>query len=157
MNHLTELHELLSRERLLLDRLMYKVVCLRTLALGGHARYIAWASDEVDHAAQAVAEAELRRDALYTAIAAAHGLPEQFSFDAIIPLTSEPMTSMMATLRKEMSSLVTELRHHLQVTRDAAADGLTSAREVQARLAGVDLTAAAPAAPGGGVHVDARL
>ena len=157
MNHLTELHELLSRERLLLDRLMYKVVCLRTLALGGHARYIGWASDEVESAAQAVAEAELRRDALYTALAAAHGLPEQFSFDALVPLTTEPMTSMMSTLRQEMSALATELRHHLQVTQSLATDGLSSAREIQARLAGVDLTAAAPAAPGGGAHVDARL
>ena len=152
---LTELHEILTRERLLLERLLYRVVCLRNLIVGGHSRFIGWASDDVEAAASAVAAAELRRAAVYAEVAAAAGLPDEFDFDALLASSTEPTTTLLSQVRAELAQLTGELRSHLRVAGEQAADGLASATEVHARLAGMDLTAAvAPAGPG---HVDARL
>lgn len=156
MNDLNELHEILSRERLLLERMLFRVVSLRNLAVGGHARFLAWASEDVEHASGAVSAAAMRRDAVWANLSTRYQLPTEFSFDALLSVTTEPMTSMLSEVRQDIAALTVELRHHLALTRDAAADGLASASEVHARLAGMDLSeAVSPTA--GASHVDARL
>ena len=158
MNNLTELVEVISRQRTLMQRLLYRVVSLRTLMVGGHARFIGWASDDVDAAARQVSDADLRRAALWAAVATQYGLADEFSFDELLTVTAEPLTSMVTGLRQELAVLATDLRHNLAVIDEQATEGQASAAEVLARLRGVDPTVTAHSpAPGGGVHIDARL
>jgi hypothetical protein len=56
-----ELAALLSRERLLLELLLFKLVSLRQLLVGGEARFLPWAAEEVDRATEKVRQAELQR------------------------------------------------------------------------------------------------
>ena len=55
-----ELVGLLTRERLLLDRVLFRATELR-LVLGSDARFVAWASADLTKAADALRDAELRR------------------------------------------------------------------------------------------------
>src|SRR6185437_3976576 len=52
-----ELARLLSRERLLLELLLFKLVTLRQLLASGEVRFLAWASDEMERAIDKVRKA----------------------------------------------------------------------------------------------------
>ena len=153
---LVDLVELLTRQKLLLERLLYRAVTLRALTVGGQARFIAWAADELESASSAVAQAELRREMLWAELAARHLLPPEFSFEAVLPLADPVHQHLLTTLRSDLGALVLETRHNLAVIREGAHSGEDAAAEVLTRLRGLDPSTLL-AAPGGGTHVDARL
>src|SRR3954452_3036011 len=71
-----ELARLLSRERLLLELLLFKLVTLRQLLASGEVRFLSWASDEIERAIEKVRKAELARALAVSELAAATGRSE---------------------------------------------------------------------------------
>ena len=54
----------LTREKLLVELLVFKLVSMRQLLLTGETRFLPWAAEEVDRATNAVRDAELERAVL---------------------------------------------------------------------------------------------
>lgn len=156
METLNELIAHLTRQKLLLERMLYRAVTVRAMVLGGHARFLAWAAEDLDRAQEKVAAAEVRRDALYTQLRGLYDLPEEFSFDALLLLTSEPMTTLLATTRSEMAAVVSELRSTLEVISEQAHAGQVTAEQALARLQGVDLSEVVDTGQAR-AHIDTRL
>ena len=67
---------LLTRERLLVELVVFKLVELRQLLLAGEARFLGWAAEEVERADRCRSrQAELERAVLVTGLATDRGLP----------------------------------------------------------------------------------
>ncbi len=69
------LTSLLTRERLLAELVVFKLLELRGLLQAGEARFLGWAAEEVERATTSLREAELQRAALVADLAEQRGLP----------------------------------------------------------------------------------
>jgi hypothetical protein len=58
-----DLSDILQRERCVLDRLLFRLIEVRLLLDAQETRFLPWAAADVEHTAEAVREAELRRTA----------------------------------------------------------------------------------------------
>lgn len=142
-----ELVGLLTREKLLLERLLFRCTELRMM-LGADARFVAWASHDLSNAADALRDAELRRVVLYTALADEQGWSsDQFDWDKLTTLAGEPHATILAEIRDAMGSLTTELHAQLAAVRQMGEAGLAGVTEFLERLGGPEeliKTAASP-------------
>jgi hypothetical protein len=130
-----ELAGLLGRERLLVEKLLFKLVELRQLLAMGEARFLPWAAEEVDRATVHLREVELHRALVVGRLAASSGVEEsELSLRALANITPEPYGSIFADHRRALLDLTAELDDALTRCRAAAADGAAFVGEVLARV-----------------------
>jgi len=120
---------LLQRERLLLELLVFKIKELRHLLADGDARFLGWASEEVERAVEAVRLVELERAVLVQDLAGGAGVSEE----------AQVLRRLAETAPEPWGQVLTEHRLALQALAAEVADGLADAR----RLAQTGTTAVA--------------
>jgi hypothetical protein len=132
-----ELARLLSRERLLLELLLFKLVTLRQLLASGEVRFLSWAGDEVERAIDKVRKAELARALAVSELAAAAGRSEaDFTLARLVESTPEPWCSIFADHRQGFSRLSAEINEALAATRRLATSGSAAVTDMLDRLSG---------------------
>lgn len=105
-----ELAGLLSRERLLLELVLYKLVSLRHLLASGEARFLQWAADEIERAVQRLHRAELQRGILVASYAADEGLePDRLTLRRLAEESPEPWRTILEDHRRAFLSLTGEI------------------------------------------------
>ncbi len=128
---------LLTRERLLVELLVFKLVELRQLLLAGETRFLGWASEEVERAAATVRACELERAVLVTGIAADRGLlADDVSLSALVEDSPEPWRSLLAETQTALRAGSAEITELLGATRRLADAGSRSLAETLRRLDG---------------------
>ena len=133
-----ELARLLSRERLLLELLLFKLVTLRQLLASGEVEFLSWAGDEVERAIEKVRKAELTRAlAVSELAAAATGRSEaEFTLGRLVESAPEPWASIFADHRQGFSRLSGEISEALAATRRLATSGSSAVSDMLDRLSG---------------------
>ena len=111
---------LLQRERLLLELLVFKIRELRHLLLEGDARFLGWASEEVERAVEAVRLVELERAVLVQDITGASVDGDE----------SQVLRRLAETAPEPWGVVLTEHRLALQALALEVADGLAEARRL---------------------------
>lgn len=130
-----ELACLLSRERLLLERLVFKLVELRSLLASGEARFLPWAAGEIDHAAARLREAELHRALIVNRIAAECGMDDSaLSLRMLARSTPEPYAAIFADQRRAFRALTSELHDCVVSCSAIAGEGTSLVAEVLDRV-----------------------
>ena len=120
---------LLQRERLLLELLVFKIKELRHLLVEGDARFLGWASEEVERAVEAVRLVELERAVLVQDMSGASPDGDE----------SQVLRRLAEAAPEPWGVVLTEHRLALQALASEVADGLAEAR----RLAQAGTTAVA--------------
>jgi hypothetical protein len=132
-----ELAQRLSRERILLELLLFKLVSLRLLLASGEARFLSWASEEVERATEKVRKAELARAIAVNELAATTGVAESdLTLTALAANADEPWKSIFADQYQSFSRLAAEVQAELLSTRRLATAGSHAVTSMLDRLAG---------------------
>ncbi len=128
---------LLTRERLLVELVVFKLVELRQLLLAGETRFLGWASEELERAATAVRTAELERSVLVAGIAADRGLdPDQVTLTVLVADAPEPWRSLLAEAQTALRASSSEVSELMQANRRLADAGSRSLGDTLRRLDG---------------------
>lgn len=104
------LMSLLTRERLLAELVVFKLLELRALLQSGEARFLGWASEEVERATTSLRETELQRAVLVAGLADERGLDSELSLRELLEDTGEPWRSALEEQADLLRSLCTEAR-----------------------------------------------
>jgi hypothetical protein len=134
------LARLLTRERVLVELLLFKLVELKQLLLSGETRFLGWASEEVDRATEAVRLTELERGVLVTDVGASRGISDA-TLTSLIVDAPEPWQGILQQDHEALSRSAGEISDLLQVTRRLAEAG---ARSIADSLGTVPLQAPTP-------------
>ena len=134
----------LTRERLLVELVVFKLVELRQLLLAGETRFLGWAAEEVERASAAVRTAEVERAVLVQSLAEARGLGEDPTLTAIVADAPEPWRTLLADAQEALRAGTDEIAGLLLATRRLAEAGSRSLADTLQRLDG-DEPADAPA------------
>jgi hypothetical protein len=134
-----DLAGLLSRERLLLELLLFKLVTLRQLLTAGEVRFLPWASEEVDRATAKVREAELSRSVAVDVLAA-----QQRALDPTTAVTlrsladasPEPWRTIFAEHRRAFLELARDIEEALAAAKRLASVGGAAVTSTLDRLTG---------------------
>ena len=130
-----ELTGLLSRERRLLEVLLFKLIAARHLLAAGESRFLAWAAAEVERATERVREAEMLRAGLVQKIAREAGLPEdRLTLSALAEASPEPYKTIFADHRQAFLELVAEIEEVTRANRKLAHRGMNEVDELLERL-----------------------
>lgn len=108
-----ELAEVVGRERLLLELLLFKLVSLRQALLGGGAQQLSWASQEVELAAARVRAVERERTLVTARYAEGAGRSAREMTLAEVASTAE---EPWATLLSEHGAAMAELTARCETT-----------------------------------------
>lgn len=119
---------LLSRERVLVEMLVFKLVSMRQLLLAGETRFLPWAAEEVERATRAVRDAELERAVLTAALGAERGLVEP-TLSELLADAPEPWHGLLQEDHVALRRAATEVQDLLGVTRRLAGVGVRSLAE----------------------------
>ncbi|MGB8650539.1 MAG: flagellar export chaperone FlgN [Mycobacteriales bacterium] len=122
------LAQLLTRERLLVELLVFKLVEMRQLLLAGETRFLGWAGEEVDRAAGTVRDAELERALLVSELCAARGI-EEATLGELVADAPEPWRSLLEDAHLALRAGATEIGDLLQTNRRLAEAGARSIAE----------------------------
>lgn len=132
-----ELAALLSRERFLLEVLVFKLTSLRLTLSSGDTRFLAWAAAEVEHALGNVREAELVRSMEVARLAASLDVPEhEVTLGYLAEHATGPWAYVFADHRNALLELVAEVQQVTEQTRRLAHRGLTGVEEILSALGG---------------------
>jgi hypothetical protein len=129
---------LLTREKTLVELLVFKLVSMRQLLLAGETRFLPWAAEEVDRATLVVRDAELERAVLVSTLGAERGLDEP-TLTQLLEDAPDPWYGLLAQLHTELRAGATEVSELLQSTRrlaDVGARSLAEAMGVETADAG---------------------
>jgi hypothetical protein len=126
---------LLTRERLLVELLVFKLVSLRQLLLAGETRFLPWAAEEVDRASTAVRDAELERAVLVAGLGAERGLDEA-SLTELVADAPVPWQGLLEECHTALRKHALEVQDLLQTTRRLADVGARSIAEAMGEDAG---------------------
>jgi hypothetical protein len=119
---------LLTRERLLVELLVFKLVSMRQLMLAGETRFLPWAAEEVERATAAVRDAELERAVLVAAMGAERGLDEP-TLSELVADAPVPWQGLLAQTHADLRKGATEVQDLLQSNRRLAEVGARSLAE----------------------------
>lgn len=148
------LARLLTRERVLVELLVFKLIELRQLLLAGETRFLGWASEEVERATAAVRDAELERAVLVTDLGSARGLAEP-TLRELLEDAPEPWTGLLQTEYDAMRRSAGEVSDLLAVTRRLADAGARSIAESLGTAPSAEATTYGP--DGRQAHVAPRV
>ena len=130
-----ELTGLLSRERRLLEILLFKLVTARHLLAAGESRFVAWSAAEVERATERVREIEVVRAAVVQKLAREVGLTEdRITLQALAQESPEPYRSIFGEHRQAFFELVAEIEEVTRTNRKLAQRGMREVDEVLERL-----------------------
>ncbi len=135
--HMEALARLLSRERLLLELLVFKLVEMRQLLLSGETRFLGWAAEEVERATTAVREAELERAVIVAGLGESRGFPEPV-LSELVADAPEPWRFLLEEDHRALRAHALEVTDLLQANRRLAEAG---ARSLADSLGTVPVTA----------------
>jgi hypothetical protein len=150
-----QLAGVLSRERLMLELLLFKFVTLRQLLLGGEARFLSWAAEEVDRTADRVRAVGLERSLVLAAIAAERGVdPDELTLEVLSNDADEPWRTILTEQRRGMMTLTTEIEEAVGAVRRLASQGAAAIDDLVSRVTGQDRSAtkAAPRGAAAGAY-----
>lgn len=119
---------LLTREKTLVELLVFKLVALRQLLLAGETRFLPWAAEEVDRATLAVRDAEVERAVLVSVLGAERGLDEPV-LSELVADAPDVWRGLMTQLHDELRSSANEVSELLTSTRRLADVGSRSLAE----------------------------
>lgn len=129
------LMNLLTRERLLAELLVFKLVELRQLLLADEARFLPWAAEEVERATSALRKAELERAVLVSGLAEERGLDDDVRLSDLVVDVAEPWRTVLAEQADLLSNLCTEAADLLTAAGRLAAIGLRGIDDLLGRTA----------------------
>jgi hypothetical protein len=143
-----ELARLLSRERLVLELVVFRLVELRQLLAAGEARFLPAAAADVEHALADLRTVELRRAVVVNRLAAAAGVADdQLSLRALAGIAPRPYAGILTEHRRALQLLAAEMQATVAACGELSADGaafvaevlrqVTDRRGAEHRLAGV--------------------
>lgn len=133
---------LLTRERLLVELVVFKLVELRQLLLAGETRFLGWAAEEVERSTAAVRTAEVERAVLVQSLADARGLGDEPTLAALVADAPEPWRTLLADAHAGLRSSTDEVSSLLATTRRLAEAGSRSLADTLSRVDGSDLAEA---------------
>jgi FlgN protein len=139
---LTQLSNLLWREREMLEVLLFKLEEEQLLLAAGKSRWIARATHEVEVVLEAIGKAELLRAAEVDAVARELGLPPDTSLRELADKAGDPWADILRDHREkflEVTASITELADH---NRELITSGQRAAAMALRTLDGVDATSA---------------
>ena len=119
----------LTRERVLVELLVFKLVTLRQMLLAGETRFLPWASEEVERATEVVRHAEMERAVLTASLGAERGLDDP-ALSALIADAPDPWRGLLEDAHAGMRQHALEVQELLQVTRRLAEVGVRSLADV---------------------------
>jgi len=105
-----ELTDVLDRERRLLEMVLFKLVEARHLLVADEARFLPWASAELERAVERVREATLLRAVVAQRVAVAHGLPAESTLMMLLAQADEPFAAILAEQQEALHRLIGEIR-----------------------------------------------
>ena len=133
MEHLVAL---LTRERLLAELVVFKLLELRQLLLAGEARFLPWASEEVERATTSLRATGLERALLVAQVAAERGLPDpEPTVSVLLEGTPEPWRTVMAEAAEGLRALCREAEEHAAANRALASQGAQAVGDLLGRHA----------------------
>lgn len=128
---------LLTRERLLVELVVFKLVELRQLLLAGETRFLGWAGEELERAASSVRACELERAVLVAGIAADRGLPtDQITLSELVADAPEPWRTLLADSQAALRASAAETADLLAANRLLAETGSRGLGDTLRRLDG---------------------
>lgn len=146
-----ELISLLTRRRLLLERLLYRLSISRNFMVGGQPRFLAWAAAEIETASTDVRNCDLMVETVYQSVADKFGLPEAYSWDALIETADSLNPASASLLRKsriDIGNIVAEVRATVEACKTIGENQTEFIGEALSALQGIDPRSALPAAHG---------
>lgn len=129
-----DLARVLTREQVLVELLVFKLVTMRQMLLNGETRFLAWAGEEVERAAETVRAAELERAMVAEEVAAARGMTDP-TLRELVADAPEPWQSLLDELAASLRSSTAEVAELIAATRRLAEAGATSIAESLGTLA----------------------
>lgn len=105
-----ELTDVLDRERRLLEMVLFKLVEARHLLAADDARFLPWASAELERAVERVREATLLRAVVAQRVATAHGLAADAGLRLLVAQADEPFAGILAEQSAALHDLIEEIR-----------------------------------------------
>ena len=99
---------LLTRERLLAELVVFKLLELRALMQAGEGRFLGWAAEEVERATTSMRDTELQRAVLASGLAEERGLDADASLRELLEDVGEPWRSALEEQADKLRSLCTE-------------------------------------------------
>lgn len=118
-----ELAAVLSRERRLLEFLLFKLTAARLLLEDEEHRFLPWAATEVQRAAQRVREVELIRGTLVSSAG-------ELTLAELAAQSEEPWRDLLGEQRRDLVQLLGEITSVTDVNRALAFDGIRSVAEL---------------------------
>lgn len=115
-----ELVDVLSRERGLLENLVFRLIEARGLLATGEARFLGWAASDIEAASAAVREVELRRATVLIDL----GWDGPPTIAVLVSTAHEPWRSLLDDHRVALGRLAGEVGAALEATHELAAAGL---------------------------------
>lgn len=119
-----ELAEVLGDERRLLETLVFRLLEARALLANGEVRFLGWAASDIESAAAAVREVELRRA---TVVCAMYG-DDQATIGTLTAAAPEPWGTLLEDHRASLGRLAAEVGAALEGTHELAVLGLERLR-----------------------------
>lgn len=130
------LSTLLTRERVLVDLLVMKLVTLRQLLVIGETRFLAWAAEEVERAAAGVRAVELERAVLVSSVGESRGLGTDPSLAELVADAPEPWRTVLGDAREGLQAGTAEVAELLAATKRLADAGARSIGDTLQRVGG---------------------
>jgi hypothetical protein len=116
-----ELADLLAREHVQLEFLLFKTIELHQLLRAGETRFLRWAASELGRAAERVRECEERRSELVAQHCAVAGIPAgRFGLAELTEHASEPWRTIFSDHSRDLAQLVIEVDSNRQAAREIA-------------------------------------
>lgn len=125
---------LLTRERLLVELVVFKLVEMRQLLLAGETRFLGWAGEELERAAAAVRAAELERAVLVTGLVADRGPDAEPTLSALVAEAPEPWRTSLSETQAALRSSTAEVAELTGAVRRLAEAGSRSLADTLRRL-----------------------
>ncbi len=135
--HLEELAETLWQERHLTELLLYRLVCTRLLLASDDERFTGLAINEVEAVADALREAEHRRDSVVQALAVSWGTTmDDLTLHALADRAPQPWKSIFDDHRRAFLQLTGEIEETAADNRRLAASNLHRVHQTMSTLLG---------------------
>lgn len=130
-----ELADVLDRERRLLEMVLFKLVEARHLLAADEARFLPWASAELERAVERVREATLLRAVVARQVASATGLGDAAGLRTLASHADQPWSAILAEQADALAGLLREIRHESALAQEAADSQIRGVDAVVAAMA----------------------
>ena len=116
-----ELADLLAREHVQLEFLLFKTIELHQLLRAGETRFLRWSASELSRAAERVRDCEERRIELVTQLCTQAGIPaSRTGLAELTEYASEPWRTIFTDHSRDLAQLVIEVDSNRQAAREIA-------------------------------------